>query len=350
MTVPHVLLAVIPGTAPLPAKTVHRKRHVPIVVSTLPVCDVAAPVVSTTPVTCSPPPPLDAVHKSISNAFVAPIAWFDSLFFTDRDEIETNQSYMRLIVGPQWVKGKGIKMRRAIRVKVRVPRLQHRLNLIFSSDDEDSVDSAVTDRSGFRRRGLRGSSDFNNRSVNRSRAGLGYQLLKLIDTDVDVETALRSQARGELSLRVRHKIPKWYGVTTKLYVTGFWLQGTGFGSNAQWNNERPLTDRAIFHFDNSVTQIHNVEGVVEESRISMEATLSPKAGLSPGVGIRAGTRPNWRASAYYASIVYRRSFFRDWLFYEFEPGVNWNRTPEGKFPSEPFVALRFEAQFRKTEN
>ena len=139
-------------------------------------------------------------------------------------------------------------------------------------------------------------------------------------------------------------------MTTKIYVTGFWLQGTGFGSSGQWNNERPLTDRVLVHFDNSVTQIHNVDGVVEESRISMEATLSPKAGLSPGMGVRGGTRPNWRASAFYASIVYRQSFFRDWLFYELEPGLNWNRNEAGGFPPEPFVALRFEAQFRKTEN
>lgn len=300
-----------------------------------------------------PPPPLDVIQKEVSNVFVSPIAWFDSLFFTRRDEVETNQSYLRLIFGPEWINGEGVQLRKAIRVRIRVPALQNRLRILFSDDDENDVDPSVADKAEVQNPRSRFAPVNPNARIsgvdtaNHTRAGLGYQLVRLIKTDVDVETALRSHTRGELSVRARQGLPEAYGVTSKLILTGFWLQGTGFGSTGQMNMERLFSKNAVVHFDNAVTQIHNVNGVVFDGRLSAELKVSKRAGLSPGIGSRAETRPRWRTTQYYTSVVYRQQFFRDWLFYELEPGESWDRDANGVFPPSPFVAFRIEAQFRE---
>ena len=306
---------------------------------------VPCPCVSTEPITAAPAPPLDAVQKTISEVFVAPIAWVDSFFFTEHQEIETNDSYMRLILGTDWTNGSGFKARRAVRFKLRVPGLQNRLRILFTQDEERDLDQSAAPGQGgtLTRRPLSPATN-----DDRQRAGLGYKLLDTLNsTRIDVETALRSHARAELNVRLRQKIPVSQKTKGSFSVSGFWLQKTGFGSRGRLDFERPLNKNTMFREENSVTQIHAVNGVVEDSRISLETQLNARAGISPGVGFSGSTRPVWRMEAVNASVLYRQNFFREWLFYELEPGVNWSRNEFGAHPPIMTGAIRLEVQFRR---
>jgi len=306
------------------------------------------PTISTTPITVSRPPPLDVLQGKISDVFVAPIAWVDSFFFTEREEAETNRSYLRVITGYEWANGDGLQFRRKIRAKVRVPGVKERMHIIFDDDDDFDLDQTVAPNQGgtLTRRPINQQDLINKRR----RAGVGYILFNTLNsTRVEVETALRSRLRSEISLRVRQKILISEKSKGRLSLNGFWLEGTGFGSRGRLDFERTISKRSIVREENSVTQIHNVDGVVIDNRLSFETQLNAKAGISPGLGFSSNTRPVLRAAALNATVLYRQNFFREWLFYELEPGINWTRNEFGAYPPIPTAAVRLEVQFRTSE-
>lgn len=278
----------------------------------------------------------------VSRAFVGPIAWFDSFFFPEHAEIETNRSYLRAVAGYDWVNGEGFRFKTAFRVKVRVPGVKERLNIIFSDEDERDFEQPTRARPLAATREAAPVTDRNDRR----RAGLGYTVFDYLESRVDIETALRSRARGEVSMRYRQNFPAFEKTKGRVALTGFWLQGTGFGSRGRLDFETPTSDKNVFRVNNTFTQIHGIKGVVEEHRMSYDMQVSDKAGLSPGIGMNADTRPVWRATAYYVSVLYRQSFYRSWLFYEVEPGVNWTRNEFGARPPILTNAVRLEVQFR----
>lgn len=312
--------------------------------------DVPVPVRSTEPITVGAPPPLDAMHNALSDAFVTPIAAFDRLFFSEREEVETNQSYLRLITGTDWTNGEGFRFRSGVRARIRVPGLKARLNLLLNDED----DEATNERNiSTRRRAISRDRAVNRLDrtarTDRTRAGVGYGIVRGFKTNLDLETALRSKARGEVALIVRQKFPMLGLIKPRATLTGFWLQGTGFGSRVRFNTERAFGERAILHWDNAVTQIHDVKGVVYDTRVSHDMQVTDISGVSPAFSVASVTRPVWRVDTYLLSVLYRRQFFRDWLFYELEPGVNWSRDDFGAYPPTYTTAFRVEVQFRRGE-
>ncbi len=295
------------------------------------------PVISTAPV---PHNWIDTVYSGVSHGLVYPVGFVDRYFLPAHEEIETNRSYLRVIGGYEWANKDGVHFRRAIRAMVRLPGVTDRLSLVFS-DDEPNLPPPPTVTLGA----VTPSEVPQVNPKDRQTAALRYSAYNRLNTKVDLNLATRSGLRPELAGRLQQRLPLSRMVMSNLSLTGFWLGGTGFGERVRYSVEHPFSPYTTLRLDNAATHIEKLPGITGDTRLSLVSQLSPKAALSAGAGFTV-VMPLWQGQAYSASVIYRRNFYREWLFYELEPGVNWTRTPGGHYPRIPTAAIRLEIQFR----
>ncbi len=295
------------------------------------------PVISTAP---SSPNWIDTVYYGVSYSLVYPIDWVDRLFLPEYEEAEINRSSLRVIGGYEWADNSGIEFRRAIRARLRLPGITDRLSLILS-EDEPELDPPSTVNPGA----VTPSDLPQVKQKYYQTAALRYAAYNQFNTQVDVDLGTRSGLRPELSARFRQRLPLSPMIQSNFSLIGFWLEGTGFGERARYNVEHPFSKDTKIRLDNAATHIEKLAGVTGDSRLSLVRFFPRRVAVSAGAGISVNL-PLWQAQSYSASVVFRSAFYRKWLFYEIEPGVNWVRTPGGHYPRVFTAAVRLEAQFR----
>lgn len=288
---------------------------------------------------------LDRAHGFISRTYVRPLAWFDRFFMTEREEIETNRSFLRVVSGYEWVNRDGFDYRTRVRAKVRLPALQERLSLIVLGEEEDELSQAVVTTPQARETALAGTAV--QQAERDDRVGFRYLLMDWLHSRIDVDATLMSELRGQVSARFRQRFPITERTLGRFSVNGFWLDRTGFGIRPRLEMERALVSWLGFLWSNQATHVEEGPGITWESRASLGAQLSPKDGASLYLTVAGPTRPSTVVQLYRAAVLYRRSFYRKWLAVELEPGYQWTRTPGGHYPPIATAAFRLEVRFQE---
>jgi len=94
------------------------------------------------------------------------------------------------------------------------------------------------------------------------------------------------------------------------------------------------------------THSKNTSGLNWGTDLSFLHQISPKSAIKYSIGEYGITRPHVAVENYEVTIRFRRSFYREWIFYELEPGVSWLRNRN--WDSVESFIIRFELQFDST--
>lgn len=290
------------------------------------------------------PPPdtyIDRIHSFISNMYVRPLAWFDRFFMNEREEIEINRSYLRVVTGYEWANRKGFDFQRHIRAKVRLPALKDRLSLVFSGDDKDDLGLGTTGRQEDPLVAAPAKRREENSSV-----AVRYLLFDWLNSRIDLDAGTQSEFRTQVAARFRQQIPVSEKTMGRLTITGFWLDRTGFGIRPRFDLDRALSPVLGVRWSNQATHVEEGPGIDWESRASMDAQVGRREAVSVAFVAQGPTQPVTVVALYRFSVVYRRMMYRDWVFVEFEPGYNWERSFNNSYPPVPTAGLRLEVRFQ----
>jgi hypothetical protein len=93
------------------------------------------------------------------------------------------------------------------------------------------------------------------------------------------------------------------------------------------NYQRRLSERAVFSFENS----YRYQEYIQEHQLTHSLvwyrSISQYKFVSPRLTLYVSKAPthNFTVDYYYAGVRYHDRFYRNWLFYEVEPGLIWRR-------------------------
>lgn len=237
----------------------------------------------------------------------------DRFFGVERSDLEAAYSSLRLIPELRWHEQEGLEPGLRLRGKLHLPRINERLSLILSEDEGEGTnrpDNPIFDEPQSTKLNLE---------------------LNLGDTDrhrLDFRVGLRSSLKFRSSIRYRYQDSLSDKLLHRLTETVYFIDGTGFGSFTEYELDRTLTSNSLVRWSNEYRHEENLDGDEWGTSLAHRTLLSNDGALSYFVRMAGSTHRDY-IDLYQVGVRLRQNFARPWLFWEFAPGYQWEKTAPG---------------------
>jgi hypothetical protein len=265
--------------------------------------------------------PVDRLHGATTNLFRNIGGGADSHFQSDDyQSFGENSSRLRLRFDVGWVEHHGWDEKLRVRLRLVLPGLSNRLQVV--ADDDDGDDDAITSDEDGTDVALRWVG------LQSEKASVSFDLgLRFKSGDPDPYLRLNSGIQYDIS-------ENWYGYTfNRLY----------YYSNTQWRIDfrqsfnRPITDDLLFRSRTRVQYFdENDYNPFLEQKFSLFQTLNPKSAIAYEAlwrkqdeddsvfdedEIKGKLQDSYQNVA--LRLRYRRNVWRPWLYIELWPIIGW---------------------------
>lgn len=253
---------------------------------------------------------VDTGHLYATNRAQAIAQWMDDFFGAELRDAERADTFIRAIVTDDWDQRDGHDFRVRLRGQINLPKISERIDLVFSGEETEQT-LTEEERSSENDIGVR----VNFRDGRRSR--------------LDATLSLRSGPALLPGVRYRYQLPltgnSWARVTQRLQYN----TAEGYRSQTNFDINRALSDHSLVRWGGRV-RYREERGYWDWNtgisyRRWMDDHEQYPSAIEYYVAMSGRDTPETFATNYRIGALYRRQFFRDYLFLEIEPNYNWRR-------------------------
>ena len=253
---------------------------------------------------------VDTSHAYATNRAQALAQWMDDFFGAPIADAERANSFVRTILVDDWDERDGHDPKLRLRGQINLPKLSERVDLVFAGEEAEQT-LTEEERSQENDVGLR----VNFRDGKRTR--------------LDATLSLRSGPALLPGVRFRYQQPisekSWGRFTQRLqYHTE-----DGYRSLSNFDFNRILDEQSLVRWSGRVRYREEKDFWDWNTGLTYRYWFQdhkkfPSA-LEYYVALSGRDDPELFETNYRIGVLYRRQFFRDFLFYEIEPNYNWRR-------------------------
>lgn len=279
---------------------------------------------------------IERLHENVSDTVFLSASWFDS-FFADEEALQDPPyASARIRLGWEPKAGDLAEIKAKFRLRVKLPHFKDKLDLILSDDEDDDINQlpfeAVNSKSSIDDDHFAAAVRFVHKSSG--------------DTITDTRLGISS---GDIFIRARHKrhliITNSHAFKIEPSIYYFLDDGLGAKLLAEYEYQISLQQQLRVNYSirgsEAFSGIRWKHGLYHLQQFSLD-----KAGALGVVveGERNGER-GFIIDKYTLSYRYRFNAYKEWLFFDVEPFLEW---PEQKdYKTTPGIALRVEGYFNK---
>jgi len=251
---------------------------------------------------------VDDGHAVITNQAQALTEWMDSFFGDPNYNLEQAESFLRLEFVGDWDQDDGNDFKVRLRGKVQLPRISKRLNLVFAGNDSDELTEE-------------GRKD-------EDQVGLQYKVRTSSRSRFD---ATLGWASGSLrpGVRYRNEGPINEKNSYRYIQRLQYEDGENFFTTGQADLNHFLNDKNVIRWSNRGKWGDHTDGVEWRTRLSLRQARGMNSkrpiALNYYGTINGVTRPDAFVRNYRLGMIWRRQIYRDYLFFEVEPTLNYRR-------------------------
>lgn len=253
---------------------------------------------------------VDSSHAYATNRTQALAQWMDDFFGAPVRDAERADTFVRVIAVDDWESRDGHDLKVRLRGQVSLPKISERVDLIFSGEENEQT-LTEAERAAENDVGVR----FNFRDSNRTR--------------FDATLSLRSGPALLPGVRFRYQQPisenSWGRFTQRLQ----YHSEDGYRALSNVDLNRALDDRSLLRWGARMRYEEDKgfwdwnTGITYRQWVRDHPRF-PSA-IEYYVTLSGRNDPDPFNSNYRVGVLYRKSFFREFLFYEIEPSYNWRR-------------------------
>jgi hypothetical protein len=255
---------------------------------------------------------LDQTQAFSSNRADALATDLDRFFGVERSDLEAAYSSLRLIPEVRWEEG-GAEPRLRLRGRLHLPRIDERLSLIFSEDQGE------------------GTTYYNQNPIfnepQSTRVNVELNLREREKYRFDFRVGLRSSLKLRTSVRFRYESDTSQRLNNRLSQTFYFIDGKGLGSFTQYQLDRSLTNDSLLRWSTEYRHEEKLLGDEWGTSVAWLSRLNTNGGLSYFARMGANTSHDY-IGIYQVGLRLRQNIARPWLFWEFSPGYQWEKTSE----------------------
>jgi hypothetical protein len=280
---------------------------------------------------------LDSPHKYVSEYIEWLVTGVDKFFANEALYKYSTDSYVQLsgeALHEEMIAKTSYKAR--LRARVDLPRTKKKLKLLIDTDPTEKQDpiSRSVDQTPT---GTTQNSDVY-ASVQRERERKGW----LIRPSVGVKLNLPLEPFAKLQFTNLYPYQYWQ---LRLNENLYWFDDTGFGSDSTFDFDLPVGDGNLFRATSFARWTEETNYFALSQTFAFYQTLSPTRKISYQIGAYGQTQPTWYMTQYLAVIRYRQNIHKDWLFFEIQPQVLYQKIND--WNDEISLLLKLEMLFGK---
>ncbi len=251
---------------------------------------------------------VDTSHAYATNQAQALTEWMDDFFGDPNYDLEKAESLLRLELVSDWEEDQGSDFKIRLRGKVQLPKISRRLNLVFAGDDGQELDEEERQ--------------------DEDRIGLQYEMRESDRGRFDLTLGFAS---GNFRPGVRYRLQDNISETaTYRFTQRFQYEdGDGFYSTSLLENNWALDEDSVIRWSNRAKYGEHTNGVEWRTRLALRERYNADSRRPMAVSyygtIKGVTRPSNYIKNYRLGAVIRRQIYRDFLFLELEPALNYRR-------------------------
>lgn len=275
----------------------------------------------------------EKTHIAVSNSLERLARNIDAFFAAEQAFHESTRSYARVRIDTKLDQDFQLGFDGDVRVKIDLPRTERKLKLLIESDDAT--------RTGTPERLNETPIDV----VRRQDYLLSIERVNEVNKwDVRPAAGIKLRWVPDPFVRLRatryHQLDVWLLRTS---ASTFWFTSDGFGANSTLDLDRPVGESMFFRGTTVLRWQENDQFLTAEQQLSLYHRLDPKRYLVYQVGARANQDPDWAMQYYFVSVHYRKNVYKNWLFFEFIPQIDYQ--VEKDFEALPSITFRIEGVF-----
>ncbi|MEM8564153.1 MAG: hypothetical protein AAGF57_18085, partial [Pseudomonadota bacterium] len=254
---------------------------------------------------------LDSTHDYANQRAYQLAQWMDDYFGAPNYDLESAESLVRIDLKTEWDEENGTKEKIKLRGKLNLPKVSKRLDLVFSDDSGDELDS---------------DQDL---QQDNNDVGLVYEVTEGKHDRFDLTMGLRWN-RLRPGVRYRYQGGLWDNSNYRFTQRFQWDNDNGAFSTSQIEFNHGVSENRILRWNNRAIYGEETDGVEWITRLAMlQRARSKIAGHRVAMAyygsIKGVTDPESYIKNYRLGVVYRRSIYRRYLFLEVEPAYNYRK-------------------------
>ncbi len=280
---------------------------------------------------------LDAPHKYVSEYIEWLVTGVDKFFANEALYKYSTNSYVQLsgeVLHEEMTAHTSTRAR--LRARVDLPRTKKKLKLLIDTDPAEKQNPI--ERSVDQAPAATAQDNDVYASVQRERERKGW----LIRPSVGVK--IRSPLEPFAKLQFTNLYPFEYW-QLRLDENIYWYKDTGFGSDSTFDFDLPIGDRNLFRATSFARWTEETNYFALSQTFAIYQTISPTRKISYQIGAYGQTQPTWYMTEYLAVIRYRQNIHKDWLFFEIQPQVLYQKIND--WNDEVSLLLKLEMLFGK---
>lgn len=280
---------------------------------------------------------LDRTHSYLSRKLCEPAAWFDGFFGTDRAYEETPiGSFFRVRNSMIWDESEDFGHEIRLSANISLPRVSDRVRLLISRDESIEGDSEFDDVG-------READD------EQTRLGLRFLFSEMGRTQFDADATVKVNSGG-LNPRTRGRMRHTKGLTDNTLArwtqTIFWEREDGLGTISRADWEWLPNRLTLVRLTGRGTVSDGTDGIDWRTGLIGFRQLGRKTAIRSELGAFGESGNRREVEEIFLNFRFRRSFLRDWLFYELQPEHAWPIEEEtGRRRSDWRFIFTLEIQF-----
>ena len=253
---------------------------------------------------------VDTSHEYATNKTQALVQWMDDFFGAPIRDAERADSFVRAIAIDDWDQRDRHDLRLRIRGQISLPKTSERVDLVFSGEESEQTLSEEE-------------------RASESDVGVRLNVRDGKRTRLDATVNVRSGPALLPGVRYRYQLPfsdgSWARFTQRLqYHTN-----DGYRALTNFDLNRAIDDHSVLRWGGRLRYREDREYWDLNTGITYRRWLDdhdayPSA-LEYYIAISARDQPETFATNYRVGVLWRKHFFRDYLFFEIEPNYNWRR-------------------------
>lgn len=253
---------------------------------------------------------VDKSHSYAFNRSQDLAQWMDDFFGVPVQDAERAESFARIILMDDWTGREGHRIKARIRGQIQLPKVSERLDLLFSGEE---TEQGLTEEQRSQDDSL--SLRFNVSETSKTRVDLTASIRSgpalLPGVRFRHQNAITDNSSYRFTQRLQYHTDDGYRSTTNLDLNRYMSEK----SSVRWGNRLRYREENQF-WEWSTSLAYRIWlGDHNHHPSAMEYFVSASGIDEPEVFTR-----NYRLG-----VLYRKRFYRDFLYYELEPSYNFRR-------------------------
>ena len=274
---------------------------------------------------------VDKAHEEISKRIIQTSKRIDGFFGDERVEEEEADSQIKITTSVTISEGENLELTFPLSVKLALPHLKNRWHLMIDTLLKEDDDEELEDQNE--------DEDETNDVTVSVRYKIREQTRRWISMSNGIKIHSDNIIEPFSKLRGR-RIFDFDPWALRLTQYVFWFEDDGFGESSRFDIERRIQQKMLFRMTSKATWTEYSHGLEFSQIISLRKQLSNNRAIGLTLSGEGYTSPSTVMDKYAAKLTFRRRLYKNWLFLEVDPGVQFLR--EDDFELSPLITFNFE--------